>query len=114
MGDDAASKSIKLGGPTFFVQAPSRLWGQFRTPDGTDMVPGKTMNIYECEFMGVLYRESLPPPYALKKTDLAAYKAGHATFMADMEREDSEMTLTTDERGQPTFVTLVPLNADGT
>jgi hypothetical protein len=111
---DGESKSIKLGGPTFFVRSPDGIWGQFRTPDGSDLVPGRQVNIYECEFMGVLYRESLPPPYALKKTDLAAYKAAHAAFMADMEREDGEMTLATDEPGGPTFITLVPLNADGT
>ena len=102
-----------LGGPVFFVQAPDGLWGKFRTPDGADVVPGRSIDIFKCEFLG-LYRQVLPPPRAMKETDHAAYVAGHEALCAAMDRDDSEMTLAENEKGLPTFITLLPLNADGT
>jgi hypothetical protein len=46
------------------------LWGEFEHPAGIDVVPGVKVNINDCRFLGVVYREMVGHPgNALRETD---------------------------------------------
>lgn len=99
------SKSL-LGGPTIFVQAPdSDVWGEFELPEGKRVENGDSFTIFECRFMGVLYKE-LPFPEPLN----GAWDSEEATEISKRYRErikqdDVRMTFVPPMK----FVTLVPM-----
>jgi hypothetical protein len=119
--------SGSFGGPTIFLQAPpspsgeAGLWGEFKLPEGkqAEIEEGPTsLSIYDCQFLGVLYREvscpPRPPTDANGEMDpeaRAAWKLAHEGWSAILQREDTRMTLCGGSP-LPKFVTLVPIGPD--
>lgn len=91
------------------VQAPDGFWGQWEVPAGKDP-RYDSINITECRFLGVLYRESRMPmrPKDPTPEELASFNAAREIALQDMERDDAEIAFS-DGR----FVTLVPLDENG-
>lgn len=101
------SKSL-LGGPTIFVQAPnSDVWGEFELPEGKRVENGDTFTIFDCRFMGILYKE-LPFPKALGANGDAEseeFKAISKSYRERIKQDDVRTTFVPPMK----FVTLVPL-----
>lgn len=92
------------------VQAPDGYWGRWEMPSGKDP-RYDPINIAECRFLGVLYRESVMPMRPAKTAsdeEMAAYNAAREKALQDMERDDAEIAFA-DGR----LVTLVPLDENG-
>ena len=101
------SKSL-LGGPTIFVQAPdSDVWGEFELPEGKRVENGDSFTIFECRFMGVLYKE-LPFPKALKAdadAESKEFEVASKRYRERIKQDDVRMTFVPPMK----FVTLVPM-----
>jgi len=104
--------SVEIGGPTVFLQAPDGVWGEFELPKGVRIENGDGFNIFDCRFLGVLYREFECPKRPTKDETseevLAAYRMAREIWLKDMEREDVRMTW-----GTGKLVSLLPLNEFG-
>jgi len=100
------SKSLLLGGPTIFVQAPDTdVWGEFELPEGKRVENGDTFTIFDCRFMGVLYKE-LPFPKALKgDAESEEFDSISKSYRERIKQGDVRMTFVPPMK----FVTLVPL-----
>lgn len=102
------TNTIKIGGPTFFAQAPSGLWGEFRLPPGKRIENGDSFSIYDCEFLGVLYKEINLPPRPADPNDeqqKSEWRAQRDQFMAMSESDKCRTTLASSG-----FVFLYPLS----
>ena len=122
--EDIETHSVSFGGPIILVQAPPSpggqegLWGEFEPPEGKRLENGDSFTIFECRFLGVLYREVSCPPRPPKDANgemdpeaRAAWKLANDEWKAILEREDTKMTLC-GGTFFPKFVTLVPIDAD--